>query len=159
MIVPESKTLGMLLQLFEIIMRLADWTQISSSIRKTLSEMALVYIRSEEIENDSQVTRDNFAFHLYVLDNLVESLSNCAAAKGKDKTKMFNELIRLNTGYEGESLEILNALQLQYIRSQRIQREPMEVRKQISYHFSLLKNVMEKMMSYNDALDKELLDE
>jgi len=50
------------------------WVEIGPGIKNTLIELLLTYIRNENIDGESQEKRDEVAFHIYMINTLINDL-------------------------------------------------------------------------------------
>jgi len=126
-----------------------NWAGIAVDIKKTLNLMALTYIRSERIEGESEETRADIAYYLWMLQNLIDDLRDCELnwPNIDDKKMFFDDRI---TGFNALSdpetasnaKDALSELALDYIKSKEVIGEPKEDRDKISLHFHLLNNLV-----------------
>lgn len=128
-----------------------SWGTNARALQKTLFELALEFIRSELIDGAVQKFRDEIAFHLLILRDLIEDLAYIEVniKTLNHKQREFYELI-LNTGYWEEisntsnNIKItLSELTLIYIRSERAPDEDQETRERTASHLQLLRNLVD----------------
>jgi hypothetical protein len=137
------------LNLFERIIGF-NWANVADDIKRTLNLMALTYIRSERIEEESEEIRADIAFHLWEIQNLINDLRDCELNwPNRDDKKLFfdDRITGILTSWNNPETasnanDTLAELALDYIKSKEITGEPREDRDKISFHFHLLNNLL-----------------
>ena len=128
------------------------WANLASAIKETLSGLALAYIRSERIEGEFQKTRDNIAFHLYLLGSLVDDLRDVElnAPEIGDKRRLFYDRICSNCWDEHAYAisSTLNELSLVYICDERAANDPQDVRESWAFHLELLNKLVADLRDF-----------
>lgn len=137
--------------LFKESMQLAGDADLNFKIKNTLMMLALEYIQSERIDGESLEIRRNFAFHLTILNDIMDNLSECKKLPPDEKLLHFKDRIDTGTEYASEIKETLNSLSLVYIRSELIE-APKKVRDIIAYHFYLLNCLIDDLIEYSQAV-------
>jgi hypothetical protein len=136
-------------EIFEKIISFS-WGSSAFDIKGTLNLMALTYIRSERIEGDTPETRSDIAFHLEILQRLIDDLHHCELKIPylEDKKQFFNKEIigfcsvwnAAETIYDVKNT--LSDLTLEYIRSEEGAGESQEDRDSFSFHLHLLNSLV-----------------
>lgn len=72
-------------ELLDKVVGFNDWATNAPEIKKTLTTMLLTYLCSERVEEDSQEGRELIAFHVYMINNLLDDLYNFEINNLKNK--------------------------------------------------------------------------
>lgn len=145
-------------EIFEKIISFS-WASMAYIIKKILTNLSLIYIRSEQIANDSQETRDEFAFNLYLLNSLIDDLRTLelTADTYSDKQAMFQDKVIGHNGWSdlayGVQTTISNLLGL-YVRSEEVTEDSIDVRETTSFNLGLLDSLVEDLRVFELASDE-----
>jgi hypothetical protein len=153
------------LEIFEKIINFS-WANIAFDIKGTLNLMALTYIRSERIEGTPEEDRSTVAFHLEVLQDLIDDLRRCELSLPniEEKKLLFDDQISGHNSvwqypdFAHDVKNSLSGLMQDYIRSEEVEGEPLEDRKVISFHLHLLNTLVTdiyNMIINADHIEKE----
>jgi hypothetical protein len=67
------------------IIGLNGWADLGPAIKETLNLLLLTYVRSERIEGDSSAKREEIAFHMYMLNSLMDTLKKVETDMQKEE--------------------------------------------------------------------------
>lgn len=119
-------------------------------IKRTLFQLSLLYIRSERIEGDSQETRDNLAFHLSQLNDLVDDIIGYLQADDPDMEKLIDTISI--AGWEDQGPEVLQSLtELSFvvIRSEEVTALSLQSRDELTNHLTTLMFAIDKLIEFS----------
>jgi hypothetical protein len=124
--------------LFKSSINLAGDADTIFKVKETLLMLALEFIRSERIDGAKHETRSDFSFHLAVLNDIMNNLSECAKLPEDEKLLFFENFTKGCSEHAENIKETLNALSLVYIRSEQIEGSNQVLRNEIADHFYIL---------------------
>lgn len=134
-----------LLNLFSKLVELhGGWKEALLSVKLTLFQLALVYIKSERIEQESQDTRGDIAFYLYILSGLMDELQLYYDADEPVREEILESILRLSAigDYAVEIRDSIQELALDYIKDNELSGEPKEKRELVAQHLEMLNTVV-----------------
>ena len=118
-------------------------------VKNTLFMLALEFINSERIDGALQMTRSDFSFHLTVLNDIMDNLSECYKLPGDEKLLFFENFTKGCTEHAEKIKETLNELALIYIRSEQIEGSNQVIRDGIADHFYILNCLINDRIEYS----------
>lgn len=129
------------------------WGSSAYAIKNTLSELTLEYIRSEEIEDTYQEVRDEIAYHLFMINQLIDDLREIELNINDlhNKQLMFFDKV-ISSGYWDEDTykikNTLNSLSLIWIRSDRASDDIQETKDNFTSHMHLINSTIDNVYDF-----------
>jgi len=138
-----------LLKLFSKLTEMhGSWTEALTSIRATLFKLLITYIRSEKIELESQKTRSDIAFYMYLLHNLMCDLMPYYTEPDNQFNTINNIMSSGIFEHSKEIRDMLIDLTGEYIKDSELNNERKEIRTAVSWHIMFADSILKELDSF-----------